>query len=149
MKLKDGKNWMTQNLNYKTPESWCYQDKDANCAKYGRYYSFDMANKACPSGWHLPSDQEWDNLIKAYGGGGPAYKALIDGGNVGFNGLIGGHRFAANKSFLVFGQVGDYWSSTATASEYARFYRFNESTKELRREGNLKSYGFNCRCIKD
>jgi uncharacterized protein (TIGR02145 family) len=149
LKLKDGKNWMAQNLNYKTPDSWCYQDKDANCAKYGRYYNFESAQKACPSGWHLPNDQEWKNMINAYGGKGPAYKSLVDSGNVGFNGLLSGHRYEAKGSYLVFGNVGDYWSSRETGPTAARFYRFDGPTKELTQQGNLKSYGFNCRCIQN
>jgi uncharacterized protein (TIGR02145 family) len=73
--------WMAENLNYKTDSSWCYGNKDSNCSKYGRLYSWAAAmglsssyNKSlwggsdvnhqgiCPSGWHLPSDSEWTVL---------------------------------------------------------------------------------------
>ncbi|MFA6836573.1 MAG: FISUMP domain-containing protein [Fibrobacteraceae bacterium] len=73
--------WMAENLNYETRGSWCYEDKESNCSKYGRLYSWAEAmglsssyNKShwggsdvnrqgiCPSGWHLPSDSEWTVL---------------------------------------------------------------------------------------
>jgi len=34
----------------------------ANCEKYGRLYDWFTANKVCPSGWHLPSNEDWDKL---------------------------------------------------------------------------------------
>ena len=81
--------WMAENLNYKTANSWCYDDKDENCAKYGRLYTWASAvgktktecgngqecnlgtgdiRGVCPEGWHLPSLEEWEDLFKAVGG---------------------------------------------------------------------------------
>uniref|UniRef100_UPI0028061827 fibrobacter succinogenes major paralogous domain-containing protein n=1 Tax=uncultured Fibrobacter sp. TaxID=261512 RepID=UPI0028061827 len=86
--------WMAENLNYKTANSYCYEDKPANCHKYGRLYTwaaamdsagiFSNAGKGCgsgvtcgasgtirgvcPRGWHLPSDNEWQTLFVAVGG---------------------------------------------------------------------------------
>ena len=60
--------WMAENLNFKTENSWCYEDKATNCKKYGRLYTYDAAMNACPSGWHLPSKNEWKNLFSAIEG---------------------------------------------------------------------------------
>ena len=86
--------WMAENLNYKTANSYCYEDKPANCHKYGRLYTwaaamdsagiFSNAGKGCgsgvtcgasgtirgvcPRGWHLPSDAEWEILFGSVGG---------------------------------------------------------------------------------
>ncbi|MDR0516576.1 MAG: hypothetical protein LBH25_05970, partial [Fibromonadaceae bacterium] len=54
--------WMAENLNYSAKGSKCYDNKPANCTKYGRLYNWDEAMKACPSGWHLPSNEDWDKL---------------------------------------------------------------------------------------
>jgi hypothetical protein len=56
---------MAENLNHdiKPWKSWCYDDKDLNCEKYGRLYDWNAANKACPEGWRLPSQGEWSDLV--------------------------------------------------------------------------------------
>jgi len=52
--------WMAENLNYDAKDSKCYDNKPDNCKKYGRLYNWNMAKSACPSGWHLPSDAEFN-----------------------------------------------------------------------------------------
>jgi uncharacterized protein (TIGR02145 family) len=59
---------MKKNLNINTGNSWCYEDSQDSCAKYGRVYDWETAKVACPKGWHLPSAQEWDTLSRAVGG---------------------------------------------------------------------------------
>ena len=81
--------WMAQNLNYKTENSYCYNDSTIYCDKYGRLYTWAAAmdsvktgcgnnmkcspaypvQGACPNGWHLPSDAEWNDVIVIAGGG--------------------------------------------------------------------------------
>ncbi len=36
--------------------------------EFGLTYKWDQANNACPAGWHLPSAQEWTDLLIAMGG---------------------------------------------------------------------------------
>ena len=38
--------WMAENLNYETEGSFCYENKPANCKKYGRLYTWNAALKA-------------------------------------------------------------------------------------------------------
>ena len=59
----DGLEWMSENLNYRIMGSRCLLDKNANCDKYGRLYSWNTAKEACPSGWRLPRQQEWVDLL--------------------------------------------------------------------------------------
>jgi uncharacterized protein (TIGR02145 family) len=74
--------WMARNLSYDASGSKCYGDDPANCAKYGRLYSWATAmalpsncnssscasqigakhKGICPTGWHIPSDEEWTTL---------------------------------------------------------------------------------------
>ncbi|MDR0518162.1 MAG: fibrobacter succinogenes major paralogous domain-containing protein [Fibromonadaceae bacterium] len=56
--------WMAENLNYEVEGSKCYNDSISYCGKYGRLYNWNTAMKACPSGWHLPSNEEWDKLYR-------------------------------------------------------------------------------------
>jgi uncharacterized protein (TIGR02145 family) len=55
--------WMAENLNYQGDfTSYCYENDDENCEKYGRMYSPDDAKTACPEGWRLPSAQDFVDL---------------------------------------------------------------------------------------
>jgi uncharacterized protein (TIGR02145 family) len=56
--------WMAENLNYNASGSECRNDLEANCAIYGRLYDWDTAMEACPDGWHLPTNLEWDQLYR-------------------------------------------------------------------------------------
>lgn len=55
--------WLKENLNYSTSSgSWCYDNNSSNCDTYGRLYEWETALTVCPSGWHLPNDEEWKVL---------------------------------------------------------------------------------------
>jgi len=74
--------WMAENMNYKTSigNSWCFEDDDFYCQKYGRLYDWNTAAKVCPVGWHLPSDSEWNELQKSAGKGLAAAISALKGG---------------------------------------------------------------------
>jgi uncharacterized protein (TIGR02145 family) len=86
---RDGKNykyvkigdqiWMAQNLDYAGKNNdigACYNKDSKNCQKYGALYNWEEAMKVCPSGWHLPSDKEWQTLVDFAGGDKVAGKKL-------------------------------------------------------------------------
>jgi len=52
--------WMAENLNYNASGSKC---KPSDCSA-GRQYDWSTAQTVCPSGWHLPSNEEWIALAK-------------------------------------------------------------------------------------
>lgn len=56
--------WMAQNMNYKADGSVI---GNVNLAVYGRLYAKDNMEKVCPSGWHLPTKEEWDLLFETVG----------------------------------------------------------------------------------
>lgn len=62
--------WMAENLKYAIDGSYCYDNDETKCEKYGRLYSWSSAldDKLCPSGWHLPFFEEWEILSDAVGG---------------------------------------------------------------------------------
>lgn len=156
--VKIGKQiWMAENLNVKTKDSWCYEDKESNCKKYGRLYSWSAAKKACPSGWHLPSKSEFEKLLKAVGGQPKAGKKLKStsgwsGSNgtgvYAFSALPAGNRLN-DGSFNYKGNNADFWSST----EYDYENAYNMSFRYLSDDAFLYSYikrnGFSVRCVKD
>jgi uncharacterized protein (TIGR02145 family) len=75
--------WMAANLNVTSdPDGnpitgYCYDNDEENCKIYGRLYTWDVAmNRSkkesasgiCPTGWHIPSYAEWQQLITYLGG---------------------------------------------------------------------------------
>ena len=79
--------WMAQNLNLETENSRCYNNDSNLCNKYGRLYEWmETVNKQwsecdrttscslppivqgiCPVGWHVPTKEEFEVLIKFAG----------------------------------------------------------------------------------
>jgi uncharacterized protein (TIGR02145 family) len=114
--------WMAENLNYNAPGSVCYNNDPRNGEKYGRLYDWETAKKACPPGWHLPSDKEWNVLINFAGGsgvGGKHLKAKNDWND--YNGKSGNgtdiYGFAAlpgggGNRFYCVGGTGCWWSAS-------------------------------------
>ena len=102
-RMADGKVWTTRNSDVDVSPSYCYDDAEANCRRYGRLYTWESAQRACRAlgdGWRLPTNDEWRGLATAYGGlreetadkGRAAYDALIAGGRSGFEAVFGGGR---------------------------------------------------------
>ncbi len=57
-----GRAWMVENLRYEAEGSYCFKD-DESCDEYGHFYTWDVAKKSCPEGWHLPSQNEWSGFF--------------------------------------------------------------------------------------
>lgn len=60
--------WMAENLNHALRGSHCYKESASNCRKYGQLYRWTQAIEVCPDGWHLPSEDEFRELIENVGG---------------------------------------------------------------------------------
>lgn len=57
--------WMAENLKYKAKDSYCEDNSEDNCQKYGRQY--DINENLCPSGWKIPSVEDWSALFSFVG----------------------------------------------------------------------------------
>ncbi|MCL2219920.1 MAG: hypothetical protein FWC23_07500 [Chitinispirillia bacterium] len=118
-----GLTWMAENLNRATSNSWCYRNDNSSCAEYGRLYTWKAAKTACPSGWRLPTYEDWNNLVTAAGGwsvagsklksktGWQAYSGISSTDEFGFSALPGGDR-NADGYFYYAGFIGRWWSAT-------------------------------------
>jgi len=154
--------WMAENLGYNASGSKCYDNNESNCKKYGRLYDWATAKKACPAGWHLPSNGEWDILVNFVGGEKIAGKKLkaTKGWNYddengktgngtdefGFSALPGGGGSFDGS----FGDVGYgiWWSASEHNSNYAhrRIMGYGEAAIYYYHN---KDYMFSVRCVKD
>jgi uncharacterized protein (TIGR02145 family) len=150
--------WMAENLNYDMKGSKCYDNKSANCSKYGRLYYWNTAVKSCPSGWHLPSKSEWEALDKAVGGGNVAGKKLKakngwnSNGNgtdqYGFFALPGGNG-SSDGSFDNVGDYGSWWSASDDNSNNAYYRYMNYGSEEAYWHNDSKYYLHSVRCLQD
>jgi uncharacterized protein (TIGR02145 family) len=155
-----GKMWMAENLNYQTGHSWCYENDEFNCKKYGRLYDWNTAARACPSGWRLPSNQDWDILVKTAGGkkaAGKKLKAKNGWNNYGngtddydFSAIPGGYYWNNNiGSFSVDGDIGYWWTATRYGSVTAYNIDISYDGDLVNEVCNDERNGLSVRCIKD
>jgi uncharacterized protein (TIGR02145 family) len=159
-RMADGKQWTTRNLDVKTMPSYCYEDAELNCRRYGRLYTWESAQRVCESlgdRWRLPTDSEWRQMAKDYGGvsedsddrGKAAYKALFAGGRSGFNALLGGGR-AEDGQYARLEAHGFYWTASESDQASGWFYNFGRGGQALHRQnGGEKQSAFSVRCVKD
>jgi len=151
--------WMAKNLNDNVSGSKCYNNEESNCAIYGRLYDWETAKKACPSGWHLPSDAEWDALVTAVGGDSKAgTKLKAKSGwnnngngtdNCGFSALPGGIYNSSNGNFVEVGILGRWWSATEDDASYAYTWSMGYTIDHVYSISFGKSGFHSVRCIQD
>jgi uncharacterized protein (TIGR02145 family) len=156
-----------------TTGAWCWYNNDSAtyAATYGRLYNWYAVNDArglAPQGWHVPSNMEWDRLVKyldadadttCYG----CYQSYIAGGamksttgwNVpnegatnssGFAGLPGGARYETG-GFGSIGVEGYWWSSTVDNAAYPWYRYLNYSNSYVLRYVSAKVSGVSVRCV--
>ncbi|MDY0400523.1 MAG: fibrobacter succinogenes major paralogous domain-containing protein, partial [Bacteroidales bacterium] len=149
------------------------------CDTYGALYNWYAVNtgKLCPSGWHVPSDAEWDTLTNYLSanstywcGSNSSYIAkslasttswnsstttcavgnnLSANNSTGFSALPGGYRNGSDGSFIYLGNYGYWWSSTEDDGSNAWYRSLYYNYANVVRSRNNKSYGFSVRCLRD
>jgi len=160
-RMADGKQWTTENLNVNAPQSYCYENAETTCRRYGRLYTWESAQRGCQSlgdEWRLPTEDEWRRLAKHYGGasedaddrGKAAYAALLSGGGSGFGALLGGNRGSDDGQYERLEAHGFYWTASESSPATAWFYNFGKGGLALhrQREGS-KAMAISVRCVKE
>jgi len=186
--------WMAENLNYEAKGSKCYgeggkvtiiqyEEEDtfttlskaeiqANCSKYGRLYNWATAKTACPSGWHLPSNADWNVLRKFVDSScdnnsctaGTKLKAKNGWSNTsdgessngtdayGFSALPSGAFSSSNGSFYNNGYYGYWWG----ASDDNILYNWSMDSGQSLNNTSFSDddskgydYSFSVRCIQN
>jgi len=151
--------WMAENLAYNTGSGcWAYDNNSGNVAKYGYLYTWEAAKRACPPGWHLPSDDEWSKLANLLGGEDAAGKKIKstsgwesygNGTNEsGFSALPGGSR-GNDGGFYDRSGGGYWWSATELDASSAGSRSLRYYGEDLYRGNNDKSCGFSVRLLRD
>ncbi len=158
-----------------------YNNDAANDSTYGKLYNWYAVNDSrglCPTGWHVPSDAEWTNLIDYLdpnAAGGNTYPNIAGGkmkstGTIengdglwyspnaqatnesGFSGFPGGLRNYLGI-YNSYGHSGFWWSSTEDSDSIsdisAWFRRIGSSSSDVDRYREHKRTGLSVRCVKD
>ena len=142
-----------------------------NYATYGVLYNWPAAMAACPSGWRLPSDEEWKVLEKNQGmtdsdadaGGfrGTVGLKLKEIGTThwnspnagatntsGFTALPGGQRLAPS-SFVHLGIQAYFWSASVYGSSSAWYRILHYGSDGVYRNVDSRFNGFSVRCLQN
>ena len=149
--------WMAENLNYETTGSSCADGVASNCVQYGRLYTWDDAQKVCPSGWYLPSKSEFEVLLDAVGGRYVAGKKLKSTTGWSSNG-----NGTDEYGFSALGHDGDYfrsWTSSAYNIIIDNKRRERKEFMYMRYDDDSADFSYNdlyygvahyyVRCVKD
>ena len=183
--VKIGKQvWMSENLNASTYRNgnpiryartieewqdaaskgegaWCYYNHDPkNGEIYGKLYNWYCVNDPrglAPSGYHIPSDNEWTEIIRFVGGENIAGQKLksktgwiaMGGGDTStnFSALPGG-KIDDNGIFNSVYAQGCWWSSSekdSANSDVLLIFNFSTVSKAI----YIKGFGLSVRCIRD
>lgn len=195
--------WMAENLNIGTLldgnleshnnnviEKYCYNNEPENCEIYGGLYSWmemmgypslpaiTSFQGLCPTGWHIPSDEEWMQLEgeveDQYDYPDPEWEKLgFRGSNVGlklkstfgwnnsgngtddfgFNALPAGMRDhdASGADFFNQGEIAQFWTATLFYPflAYAKERQFWSLNNNSYRGNEVSGLGYSVRCLKD
>ena len=178
--------WMAENLDYNVEGSKCYDNDFTNCNTYGRLYDWATAmalppscnsnscanmiqsphRGICPSGWHIPSNDDWDVLMTAVGGYDTAGTKLKAGSGwyncgpsgsgssysredtYGFSALPGGDDNRVGI-FGIVGEGGNWWGASEYSSDSASDRHMYSSYDYVSMSSSYKSYLFSVRCVQD
>lgn len=156
-----------------TSGAWCYYDDDpANGERYGRLYNWYAVNDPrglAPEGWHVPSEEEWQELENAIGMSaavadtqgwfGKTQGAQLksssnwdEDGNgtdsVGFSALPAGFR-GLGGNFYKIGRMASFWCSSDDSWDYVWYRALAADRSGIRRKLGTKMRGFSVRLVKN
>lgn len=146
--------------------AYCWYENDSATYKatYGALYNWytGATGKLCPTGWHVPSDEEWHTLTAYLGGDTVASGKLKETGTThwatpnagatnetGFTALPGGIRGGLGL-FYAISYLGGWWSATnwhQTGAAIPRYIEYSDIWVDA--DIQYESGGLSVRCLKD
>lgn len=143
---------------------WYGNDEETYGNTYGalyNWYAVADAKGLCPTGFHVPTDDDWTTLITFAGGDAAAGGKLKEKGTTHwtapnteanddyeFKALPAGRR-SDEGYFWYIGTGTRWWSSTQFDETYAWSRDASYDNAGIQRDFKTKTYGMSIRCIKD
>lgn len=179
--LADNSEWSKNLTPGSTLPMMCWYNNDQStysANKFGALYNWYAINPSsngnknvCPTGWHVPTDADWNTLIgfldSGYDSNAQGTQSTIAGGKLKsagieywsspnydasneskFSGLPGGIRIG-DGSFDFVGEDGHWWSSTENDALTAWGRVLDYGTAGVVRNFGMKRLGASVRCLKD
>ena len=157
-----GKTWMANNL-YGTESGTNYQDSEILTTIFGKYYSWNEAQEACPEGWHLPSAAEFDACLGDNSGSLMVDASFIDEtmwsywpqvkitNSTQFCAIPVGYRDMTYEDVPEkgFKQFACFWTSDDLEDRGEFRYLFEEDVEVHKSQGDKETLAMSVRCIKD
>lgn len=141
------------NWDYKTPKSFFYNNDSTIDSKYGRLYYYSNAMAAAPPGWHLPTLDEWQELIDNLGGLSHAADKMFIQSDTTLCLIAGGYKSAnINEGEELFGFIDTYafyWTATPDGDQTAYAIHITKSNGEFEISSFRRANGFSVRYVKD
>jgi len=155
--VKIGSQWWTsENVNEASASKYCYSNKVVNCQKYGALYTWtdamgnaitEKAKGICPTGWHIPTVAEWQQLYDFYGNENARARLEI-GGDSDFRLMYAGQR-SLNGRYEYQEAVTSFWTSTKASGDNAWVFSIQKDKNNVFKLNLGQTYGLSVRCIKD
>jgi uncharacterized protein (TIGR02145 family) len=154
--MPDGKEWLAENLNFETSNSWLYPGQTP-ADRFGRLYTWDAAVtdaiNGIGGGWRVATRGEWLALVTVVSTTtGTKLKATPPDWNgtddFEFTALPGGNR-NADGTFRDVGTGGYWWSATESNATSARGWGMDTDYDFVYENGYGKGIGFSVRLVRD
>ncbi|MEL6638225.1 MAG: FISUMP domain-containing protein [Bacteroidota bacterium] len=142
-----GQLWMGENLRFVNPTGhWPAPQAQPHC---GAYYTWATAQRICPPGWRLPSDQDWRVLFDFFQREHLTYKHLLPGGDSQLNFFPAGKWVSREQQtqLRLAGQCGFYWTGEEANYGEAIYYMFDDGPQTIRRIAVSKQVGASVRLL--
>jgi uncharacterized protein (TIGR02145 family) len=136
-KVYGGVEWMIENSKKTTGVYGCYNNSISR-GSYGRFYSWDCAHLACPSGWSLPSNADFAALASAL----YAEESASAWADWNFDSSLAG--YGSHGSYYGYQNSGGYWWSSSSSNELWHVDRGNTGGG-FATGGNSHSCSVRCR----
>lgn len=118
----NGVTWMSENLRFTTQEgAHLFDNNSNNLPGYGLLYEWKTAVSACPSGWHLPSGEEFRELTNHFEHNDSWKKLTSDPLSFGIQ--MGGMQ-DYEGTFSEMDESAYYWTSTEYDSGNAEYFSY-------------------------